>query len=303
MLEHLTNAKLQLALAGALTVVLVSLMIPVAICVRGFMVPVHACTQAVGLVSHGWHKQHPWQASTVAAGASVSCPMRTGGRVLLLAAPYQGEAAVASFPTCAAAHSPWHIEWHLAGLAHMAGLAQAVVQLRLLPPRCSCQLLHVHGLQSHLWMASAGSSRHCCRAGYPSAQPASSHHVRTAGPRCVQAAEQAGYTCLPHLDMQSASSTDEDIEADHRVHGAAALLPCVSPSAAEVPAQPESALEEMGHVERRADSSEQQKHGRAQACCDLASAAAALRICPLLQAHLLAVPPIYRRRDSMRPQP
>eukprot|EP00891_Asterochloris_glomerata_P008806 jgi/Astpho2/8806/fgenesh1_pg.00129_%23_8_t len=71
----------------------------------------------------------------------------------------------------------------------------------------------------------------------------------------VLAAEQAGYTCLPHLDMQSASSTDEDIEADHRVHGAAALLPCVSPSAAAVPAQPESALEEMGHVERRADSS------------------------------------------------
>ena len=77
MLEHLTNAKLQLALAGALTVVLVSLMIPVAICVRGLTVPVHACTQAAGLVSQGWHKQYPRQASTVAASAPVSRPTPT----------------------------------------------------------------------------------------------------------------------------------------------------------------------------------------------------------------------------------
>ena len=74
MLEHLTNAKLQLALAGALTLVLVSLMIPIAICVRGFMVPVHACTQAAGRVSQSWHKQHPRQASS----ASVSRPAHTG---------------------------------------------------------------------------------------------------------------------------------------------------------------------------------------------------------------------------------
>ena len=77
MLEHLTNAKLQLALAGALTVVLVSLMIPVTLCVRCFTVPVHACTQAAGRVSQGLHKQHPRQASTAAAAAPVSCPTQT----------------------------------------------------------------------------------------------------------------------------------------------------------------------------------------------------------------------------------
>ena len=59
--------------------------------------------------------------------------------------------------------------------------------------------------------------------------------------------------------MQSASSSDEDIEGDHRVHGAAALLPSVSPNAAAAAAPPASAIEGMGHMERHANTSEQQK--------------------------------------------
>ena len=85
--------------------------------------------------------------------------------------------------------------------------------------------------------------------------------LRTAGPRCVQAAEQAGYSHLPHLEMQSASSTDEDVEVDHRVHGAAALLSAASPHAAAAAAQPEAALEETGLTKRHGDTSEQQKDG------------------------------------------
>ena len=85
--------------------------------------------------------------------------------------------------------------------------------------------------------------------------------LRSARPRCVQAAEQAGYSRLPHLDMQSASSTDEDVEVDHRVHGAAALLSTASPNAAAASAQPEAALEETGHTKRHGDTSEQQKDG------------------------------------------
>ena len=306
MLEHLTNAKLQLALAGALTLVLVSLMIPVAICVRGLMVPVHACTQAAGLVSQGWHKQYPRQASTVAATSSVSCPMHMVSiRVDVTSSTpsYRGSCClqqhvIACCPSCTAPDSPRHTAWQLAGLAQMAALAQATLQSTLyLSPHDAAANCCTHGAYNP---TCGGPVEDLCRIQPPllrrwvliSTACIPANPLRTAGTRCVQAAEQAGYSHLPHLDLQSASSTDEDIEVDHRVHGAAALLPSVSPSAAAAAAQPDSALGEMGHVQRHADSSEQQNNGGHKPVMTWTQLL-------LLSAH--AASPEQSRPDSIRP--